>query len=275
MSPTAIRNASHFRRFLATASALLATAALVACDPGPASTDAEADGGAVEDVDTRPATVVFESGLGDDSSPWDEVAAEVAVKTQVFTYSRPGYGGTEPSLAPRNATRIVEDLRARLATHGIAPPYILVGHSFGGAYMELFAKAHPEEVAGLVLVDTRHRDFAAACEDAGLDGCTIPAEYVPTLPPVPQAEYLAFSSTSEEIRDSGAFGSYPVRVLTSTSHGFEPTVETLWQTLHGSLADEAADGEQIVFPRAGHYLQTERAHEVAEVILSLIPASEE
>ena len=72
---------------------------------------------------------------------------------------------------------------------------------------------------------------------------------------------------------SGSFGNHPVRVLTATSHGFAPKVEALWESLHGSLANEAAHGEQIFFTGASHNLPTERARDVAEVILSLIPAS--
>jgi len=71
----------------------------------------------------------------------------------------------------------------------------------------------------------------------------------------------------------GAFGSYPVRVLTATVHGFTPELEALWESMLGSLADEAADGDQQLFVGAGHFLQVERAHEVAQVILSLLPAS--
>lgn len=140
--------------------------------------------------------------------------------------------------------------------------------------MELFAKAHPEEVVGLVLVDTRHRDFTAACQKAGLDGCTIPASAVDSLPQVLKDELHGFASASGEISAAGAFGLYPVRLLSATSHPFDPKVEALWESMHGALADEASDGEQIVFKEAGHYLQNERAHEVAEVILSLLPKSE-
>jgi len=125
-------------------------------------------------------TVVFESGLGNDWTAWDTVADEVAEKARVFAYSRPGYGTSDPTTAPRDATHIVEALRALLVARGYAPPYLLVGHSFGGAYMELFAKAYPEEVVGVVLVDPRHRDFATACEQAGLEGCVVPADVVAT-----------------------------------------------------------------------------------------------
>lgn len=216
------------------------------------------------------ATVVFESGFGNDWTAWERVANEVAAESRVFAYSRPGYGHSDSSEDPRDASHIVENLRGLLATRGFAPPYVLVGHSFGGAYMELFAKAHPDEVVGLVLVDPRHRDFTVTCEKAGFDGCSIPASVVASLPPVQIAEYEAFAHVSEEIRAAGTFGAYPVRVLTATSHGFAPEVEALWQSMLGSLAGEAEDGEQRLFPGAGHNLHVERPSEVAAAILGLV-----
>lgn len=274
MTAASIRRSSLFR---SRTSALLALVVLSACGTNLTPTIAHVDGRDVEVVEAGAGdvTVVFESGLGADWTPWDEVASEVADHARVFAYSRPGYGDSDPSPDPRNATRIVEDLRTLLAARGFAPPYVLVGHSFGGTYMELFAKAYPEEVVGLVLVDSRHRDFGSACEDAGLEGCSIPASAVDSLPPEERAEVEAFASVSDEMDAAGAFGSYPVRVLTATSHPFGREAESLWTSMHGSLADEAEDGEQIVYPRAGHYLQKQRAHEVAEVISSLVSALEQ
>src|SRR3954463_8713951 len=117
------------------------------------------------------ATVVFEAGLGDDWTHWDEVASEVARHARIFAYSRPGYGASGPATTPRDPKRIVEELRALLASEGYTPPYVLVGDSSGGGYMELFAKSHPGEVVGVVLVEPRHRDFLATCQAAGLDLC--------------------------------------------------------------------------------------------------------
>lgn len=275
MTAASFRLSSRLLRFLASACVLLAFAVLSACGTQLTPTPADVSGRAVEVVETGAGdtTVVFESGLGDDWTPWDKVASEVAVRARVFAYSRPGYGHSDPSPEPRDAARIVEDLRTLLANRGVAPPYVLVGHSFGGTYMELFAKAHPEEVVGVVLVDSRPSDFTAACAKAGLEGCTIPASVVDSLPPVQIAEFKGFASASAEIHAAGVFGQYPVRVLTGTSHnGFAPKVEALWESMHRSLADEAADGKQILFTGAGHYLQMERAHDVAQVILSLVPA---
>ena len=129
------------------------------------------------------ATVVFEAGLGEDWTHWDEVASQVALHARIFAYSRPGYGASGPATTPRDPKQIVEELRALLASQGYAPPYVLVGHSMGGAYMELFAKSHPDEVVGVVLVDPRHRDFLSTCEAAKLDNCGIPESTLATQAP--------------------------------------------------------------------------------------------
>jgi pimeloyl-ACP methyl ester carboxylesterase len=274
MTAASLRSLSRRFRSLTTAGVLLASAAVAGCGASPDPDVVPVSDRAVEVVEygAGDTTVVFESGFGDDWTPWDEVAGEVATRARTFAYSRPGYGQSEPSPEPRDAAHIVEDLRALLAARGALPPYVLVGHSFGGAYMELFAKAYPEEVVGVVLVDPRHRDFTTACEEAGLEGCTIPASVVESLPQVQIDEFEAFAQTSGEIHAAGGFGPYPVRVLTATSHGFAPEVEALWESMHGSLAGEAADGEQSLFAGAGQYLQLQRADEVAQVILSLLPA---
>lgn len=266
-------DATHVSRLLRPCFiALLVPAALSACSTRLTPKLTEVTGRTVEVVEAGrgAATVVFESGFGDDWSPWDDVAAEVASRAKVFAYSRPGYGESDPSPEPRDAATIVEDLRDLLEARGFTPPYVLVGHSFGGTYMELFAKLYPDEVAGLVLVDPRHRDFTTACADAGLQGCTIPDSVVASLPRVQIAEFEAFASTTQEI-GTLAFGPAPVRVLTATSHPWSSAIEALWRAMLGSLAAEAEDGEQVVFRGAGHYLQTERPHEVAREILDLLP----
>jgi pimeloyl-ACP methyl ester carboxylesterase len=217
------------------------------------------------------ATVVFEAGLGDDWTSWDGVASEVARHARIFAYSRPGYGASSPATTPRDPRTIVEELRALLAHEDYAPPYVLVGHSFGGTYMELFAKAHPDEVIGAVLVDPRHRDFLATCEGARLDNCGIPDSLLETQAASTIAEYRAFSLASDEIRAAGTFGPYPVRVLTATDHPVSPARELLWKTMLGELAAEATDGQQVIVPGAGHYIQLDRPDVVVHAIVELLP----
>ena len=219
------------------------------------------------------ATVVFESGLGADWTPWDEVASEVAHHARIFAYSRPGNGASRPAATPRDPKTIVEELRALLAFDGYAPPYLLVGHSNGGAYMELFAKSHADEVMGVVLVDPRHRDFLPTCEAAKLDVCGIPESTLATQAPVVISEYHAFAMASDEIRAAGGFGAYPVRVLTASNISGSAARQTLWRSMHASLAAEATDGEQIFVQGAGHYVQVDRPDEVVRAILALLSAT--
>jgi pimeloyl-ACP methyl ester carboxylesterase len=220
-----------------------------------------------------PATVVFEAGLGEDWTHWDEVASAVALDTRTFAYSRPGTGASGPVATPRNPKQIVEELRTLLASQGYAPPYLLVGHSMGGTYMELFAKAHPDEVVGAVLVDPRHRDFLTTCEVAGLDECGIPESTLATQSAATIAEYRAFTMASHEILAAGAFGSYPVRVLTATNHPVSVAREALWAAMLASLAAEAVNGEQIIVQGAGHHIQLDRPDVVVKAIVGLLPST--
>ncbi len=229
------------------------------------------NGARVELVTAGPDThaVVFEAGLGSDWSVWDEAAAQVARSARVFAYSRPGYGQSGPATTPRDPLHIVEELRALLTAQGLAPPYVLVGHSFGGTYMELFAKAHPNEVRAVVLVEPRHRDFTRECEAEGLAGCTMSASFVKTLPRVQQEELTGFALASEQLRSAGDFGGVPVRVLTATSHGESEAWERLWRSTHSALAAEATDGEQRIL-EGSHNLEVERAGDIARLVVELI-----
>ena len=103
-------------------------------------------------------TVVLESGLGCISSDWGLVQSEIAKFTTVISYDRAGMGWSEESPCPRTSQQIVEDLHTLLHNAKIPGPYILVGHSFGGPNVQLYAITYPDEVAGLVLVDSSHEE---------------------------------------------------------------------------------------------------------------------
>lgn len=98
-------------------------------------------------------TVVFESGLSDWSNTWALIQPAVATRTRACSYDRPGMGASDPSPHPPTPEAVVEDLHRLLAAAGIHGPLVLVGHSLGGFYAKLFAVTHPQQVAGLVLVD--------------------------------------------------------------------------------------------------------------------------
>jgi pimeloyl-ACP methyl ester carboxylesterase len=142
----------------------------------------------------------------------------------------------------------------------------------GGTYMELFAKSHPDEVVGVVLIDPRHRDLLSTCEAAQLDNCGIPESTLETQGPSTIAEYHAFATASDQIRAAGPFGSYPVRVLTATNHpDWSPAREALWKAMLASLAAEAADGQQIIVQGSGHHIQLDRPDVVVNALLAVLP----
>ena len=98
-------------------------------------------------------TVVMESGLGSTSLGWRLVQPEVAKFTRVCSYERAGLGWSEVGPMPRTSQQIVEELRALLKNAGIEAPYVLVGHSFGGFTVRLYADKYSDEIVGMVLVD--------------------------------------------------------------------------------------------------------------------------
>ena len=101
-------------------------------------------------------TVVFQSGLGDDSEVWGGLMGRLDGVARLVAVSRPGYGGSAPVAGPRDACRIADEQRETLRAAGIAPPYVLVGHSLGGLYQFAFAKRYPQDTAALVLIDPTH-----------------------------------------------------------------------------------------------------------------------
>ena len=103
-------------------------------------------------------TVVLESGLGDVSIEWQPVQADIAQFTRVCSYDRAGYGGSEPGPMPRTSEQIAGELHTLLKNAGEKPPFILVGHSFGGYNVRVFNGRYPDEVSGLILVDSVQED---------------------------------------------------------------------------------------------------------------------
>ena len=106
--------------------------------------------------DNGSAVVVFENGLDGKMNWWHKIIPEIAREASTFAYNRPGYGDSDPVSTPRDGLHIIDELRLLLKSNGLKPPYLLVGHSLGGLYMQLFARRYPEEVTGLVLVDSTH-----------------------------------------------------------------------------------------------------------------------
>jgi pimeloyl-ACP methyl ester carboxylesterase len=108
--------------------------------------------------------VLLESGLSGWSQDWALVQPQLARQTTVCSYDRAGYAWSDESPAPRTGLLAVEDLRTLLRAAGLQGPVVVVGHSWGGMLAQMLAQTHPDEVAGLVLVDALHHDQTASMD---------------------------------------------------------------------------------------------------------------
>ncbi len=108
--------------------------------------------------------ILIESGLGSPGAEWWRIQDELSRMTTVVTYDRAGYGWSWPGKFPRTSFQVVSELHSMLQHAGLSGPYILIGHSQGGLYSQLFGRLHPEQVAGAVLLDpisSNHLRFKA------------------------------------------------------------------------------------------------------------------
>jgi pimeloyl-ACP methyl ester carboxylesterase len=100
--------------------------------------------------------VIFEAGIAASSLTWSRVQPAIAQMTRVCSYDRAGLAWSESASSVRSIETLVDELRLVLEHASVPPPYVLVGHSFGGLIIRAFARAHPAEVVGLVFVDPLH-----------------------------------------------------------------------------------------------------------------------
>ncbi len=114
-------------------------------------------------------TVVFEADLDQYGSlSWAPVQERIGKSTRACSYDRAGILWSEPGPRPRDGETIARELSAVLDAAGEEGPYILVGHAFGGAYIRIFAGQYPDDVCGMVLVESSHPEMLTRFEEYGI-----------------------------------------------------------------------------------------------------------
>jgi alpha/beta hydrolase fold len=188
-------------------------------DPAPTETEADQTAGGIDGVveidggrglyvrctGTGSPTVVMEGGDGDTSDSYRFAEADVAEVTRTCVYDRANLGRSDPAPGPRGLEDLVGDLAGLLDSAEIPGPYVLVGTSGGGFITAGYAVEHPDEVAGMVLVDT-----GAPFENP-------PQEIVEETDPrnpsnVEKRDYLQVEKDAWAARER--IGDIPVRVIT-------------------------------------------------------------
>jgi len=200
--------------------------------------------------------IIFESGLGDSSWSWDKVTPQVAKFAHTMAYDRMGLGRsqTKPRQSgSRTAQDAVKDLRVLLEKAHIKPPYILVGHSLGGLYMQLFAQVYPQEVSAVVLVDSATReqkDFILPPEDANY-----------------YLEAQGMKESTEQVKKTPPFPPISLRVLTSGQRGSE------WLDLQKKLLPLSPRSQQTITNDSGHFIQREQPDLVIQTLKEIAQSS--
>ena len=154
------RNSSFKTKIISVLLYVALTGSLIACSHSPdvPGTQLYTEGnqkieGLVRHHPQAAYTLVFENGVRNCISRWEKLLQLLPDNLNVYAYNRPGYCKSSPAKTARTSDNIVKELRHSLAQQGFKPPYILIGHSMGGLYMQHFARQYPNEVHGLVLVD--------------------------------------------------------------------------------------------------------------------------
>lgn len=222
-------------------------------------------------------TVILEAGLGDSSTTWKAVQPAVAAVTRVCAYDRAGRGTSDPDPRPefRTSRAPVEDLDRLLRAAPISGPYVLVGHSLGGAYIRLYASRFPQDVAGMVLVDASHEDQVARFKAAG-----VPA---PVPPAGQNSERTDMAASLDEVGQAQWRADIPLVVV---SHGgriaesipgidaeVAARVEAAWLDMQRELASRSSRGRLVVAQKSGHYVQNDEPEVVIEAIREVVAAT--
>ena len=207
-----------------------------------------------------PRTVVLEAGLGDTLDVWKDVQAGIADNcTRTLAYNRAGYAGSDPSNGPRDSATIVAELRAELRRRNINPPYILVGHSLGGLYMQYFARNYPKEVAGLLLVDSTHwhQGLAVSGANTPYAGRTAVTLFMPWIM---RREIIDSDTAGQQVHASPQAHGIPTIVLSSTRGppGETPANRALAADLQDEIAADFPDASHVRVADSGHYIQRDQ-----------------
>jgi pimeloyl-ACP methyl ester carboxylesterase len=233
----------------------------------------------------------MDSGLNGTSADWETLLPDLRRITRVCVYDRAGLGASDLSPHPRTSGQMVEELRALLANAGVPGPYVLVGWSFGGMNVRLYAARYPDEVAGVVLLDSSHPDRntrslallppRARGEPASL---TELRHWWATDWGIPRWNPLGvdWQTSAEEVRAAGTLGDIPLAVVTRSpdpAYGdWDPDfpedvaleLDRAWQEMQRELVALSTNGRQIIAEQSGHCIHCSQPRLVIHAIREVV-----
>ena len=225
-------------------------------------------------------TVILEAGHNESAATWDKVFPGIAKITRVCRYDRAGLGKSAPPAARelRTGRHAVADLHALLTATGERNAAVFVGHSLGGALARLYANAHPDRVAALVLLDAVHERESAA---VGELLTAAQREAVAGMRPM-SPEGLDIEAIFAELRGASKPLSIPVVVVARGRPLANDEMPPMWNAeqrrrreqlrrdLQAELARLSPAGRLVVATRSGHFVHQDEPDVVVEAIRGVV-----
>lgn len=217
-------------------------------------------------------TVVFEAGFVNDLRSWAKVQAEITKSCTTVSYDRAGLGRSEESSSPRSGEQIATELHALLQKLGVAPPYVLVGHSAGGLYIRSFAHRYPNEIGGMIFVDAVLPEYLRWLQRSDHEHWQELERIGMESGSVVRAQWLGLEPTLKEIERSGSLPRVPVVVLVSNQSDLPfkpPTAMPEFLRTQSDFTDQVPGAKMKVIA-AGHELPSLAPDDVTAAILSVV-----
>ncbi len=217
---------------------------------------------------------------------WPRVLRQIEKTTCILMHDRAGLGWSSEPSAPRTSLEMTRDLRRTLKQAGVDPPYVLVGHSIGGFNVRVFASEHPEEVAGMVLVDSSHpeqwRRFAKVLPPRSIRESAIIRRLRGWSDPSLIAERIDFTMSAEQVRATRPLDDKPLVVLSHSPRALRPAglpealaaqLDRVWSELQKDLLGLSRHSTHVIASHAGHNIQLDEPQLVVDAILKVLRAA--
>lgn len=224
-----------------------------------------------------PGIVLF-NGAGVTLEGWRPLYPDIEQLGTVFAWNRFGLQGSDPPADRQSGTVVIASLRELLGYVGLEPPYVLVGHSLGGMFANLFARLHPAEVAGVLLLEATHPEDREALQGHA-DQLVRSLGKLQELPELflranVEVELACADDIAREIASAGPFPPVPLRVVTGglTPRGSQASAVTAGakRAHQDELARLSPHGEQVLAHKSGHFPQLTEPQLVLDVVRALV-----
>ena len=211
--------------------------------------------------------VIFEGGFGTGIASWSTLQKDVAAFAQTVSYDRGGIGQSDLGPKPRSAKQIATELRAALQKSGVKPPYVMVGHSFGGIYIRVFADMYPREVVGLVLIDPSQESFNDWLTKNQPELLKAAQSNIAKAGEGVRAEFAALDTSYAQARVAKVPEDLSVVLLSSTEDESMPAEgRKVWIEKHREWLATVPRSRHIIVEKAPHFIHAQQPAMVIDVI---------